>query len=354
MSNLDDNPFGDPFADPSVRQAAQSNNPTATVDEYNPFADNNRPAAAQGVRGASNPPPVMQPSSQPAASAGRGAPPTYTQTAAQKPPQDDLLRRQEELERKAAELSRREQELERRAQQQAAGGGPNPNNWPPLPSFVPFQPCFYMDIEVEIPTEFQRTVTHAYYLWMAYLLTLMLNVLGALVYMFWGFADPNITGIGIFLLSLLQLAIFTPCSFLCWYRPLYKAFKSDSSVSFVVFFACMFVQIGLGIIFALGINNWSCGWINMVHQFSNDAIFAGIVMLLPTLGFTGCAVVMILLLMKVHSLYRSSGASFAKAQQEFSTGVMTNPDVQSGMASAAGAAARNTFSAATTPSGGRY
>jgi hypothetical protein len=40
------------------------------------------------------------------------------------------------------------------------------NNWPPLPKFVPWQPCFYHDIHVEIPPEFQTVVGAAYRLWM--------------------------------------------------------------------------------------------------------------------------------------------------------------------------------------------
>lgn len=40
------------------------------------------------------------------------------------------------------------------------------NNWPPLPSFCPVQPCFFQDISMEIPQEFQKTVSTMYYLWM--------------------------------------------------------------------------------------------------------------------------------------------------------------------------------------------
>lgn len=39
------------------------------------------------------------------------------------------------------------------------------NNWPPLPEQCCFQPCFYQDIQVDIPLEFQKIVRHLYYLW---------------------------------------------------------------------------------------------------------------------------------------------------------------------------------------------
>jgi len=42
----------------------------------------------------------------------------------------------------------------------------------------------------------------------------------------------------------------------------------------------------------------------------------------------------------VHRIYRSTGASFAKAQQEFSQGVLSNRAVQQTVGNAAVAAAR--------------
>lgn len=78
----------------------------------------------------------------------------------------ELQRRQEELERKAEELARREAELR-------AGSAGRRNNWPPLPAFCPVQPCFYQDINVDIPLEFQRIVRHLYHLWMCEYLSLL-------------------------------------------------------------------------------------------------------------------------------------------------------------------------------------
>lgn len=43
------------------------------------------------------------------------------------------------------------------------------NNWPPLPQGCCFQPCFYQDIYVDIPLEFQKVVRMLYYIWLCML-----------------------------------------------------------------------------------------------------------------------------------------------------------------------------------------
>lgn len=122
------------------------------------------------------------------------------------PVDDDKQRRQEELDRKAEELERRE------AQLRNSSAGVRRNNWPPLPEQCCFQPCFYQDINVEIPSEFQRIVRHLYNLWMFYAMTMVCNVLGGVLLLFHG------EGVGFehFMLGLIYGTLFTPASFLCW------------------------------------------------------------------------------------------------------------------------------------------
>lgn len=57
----------------------------------------------------------------------------------------------------------------------------------------------------------------------------------------------------------------------------------------------------------------------------------------------GCNVSAIFL--QIHSLYRRTGASFQKAQQEFAAGVFSNPAVRTAAANAAAGAAENAFRA---------
>ncbi|KAJ8380399.1 hypothetical protein SKAU_G00011770 [Synaphobranchus kaupii] len=333
MSDFDSNPFADPefsnpFQDPSVTQVTQNAPPG--LEEYNPFTDGRTAAPGSAPKA----PPTTN--TQPAIMKPTEEPPAYTprqQTQDQSQAQAELLRRQEELEKKAAELDRREREM----QSLSASGG-RKNNWPPLPEKFPVGPCFYHDISVDIPVEFQKTVKIMYYLWMFHTGTLFVNIFGCLA---WFCVD---TGRGVdFGLSMLWFMLFTPCSFVCWYRPLYGAFRSDSSFRFFVFFFIYICQFGVHVLQAIGIAGWgACGWISALTGL-NKSVPVGIIMILISALFTASAVISLIMFKKVHGLYRTTGASFEKAQQEFATGVMANKTVQTAAASAASGAARGAF-----------
>ncbi|NWU84424.1 SCAM3 protein, partial [Onychorhynchus coronatus] len=352
-----DNPFQDP--------AALQPRPGAALDGYNPFESDAPPPPFQTPSVA--PPPPVPAAAQPPRKASPTEPRNYgsygSQVRGEAPPgrEDpeggdgspgsvsptaqasaaaataELLKRQEELNRKAEELDRREREL-----QNAALGGAQTrlNNWPPLPSFCPVKPCFYQDIPVEIPADFQKTVTTMYYLWMASTITLFLNFLSSLA---WFCVDPS-SGSG-FGLSILWALLYTPCSFVCWYRPMYKAFRSDSSFNFFVFFFVFFAQNVMYVLQAIGIPNWGfCGWIlSLIALRTNTAV--AVMMILVALSFTAVAVLGIIMLKKIHSLYRRTGASFQKAQEEFAAGVFSNQAVRTAAANAAAGAASSAFRA---------
>ncbi|XP_025327930.1 secretory carrier-associated membrane protein 2 isoform X3 [Canis lupus dingo] len=241
--------------------------------------------------------------------------------------QASLLRQQEELDRKAAELERKEREL----QSTVASLHVRENNWPPLPFWCPVKPCFYQDFSVEIPADYQRICKMLYYLWMLHSVTLFLNLLACLA---WFLVDSS-KGVD-FGLSILWLIMFTPCAFLCWYRPIYKAFRSDNSFSFFVFFFIFFCQIVIYIIQLVGIPGLGdSGWIAALSTLKQDHLAVSIIMMVVAGFFTLCAVLSLFLLKRVHSLYRRTGASFQQAQEEFSQGIFSNRTFRSAASSAA-------------------
>nr|XP_033780274.1 secretory carrier-associated membrane protein 3 isoform X7 [Geotrypetes seraphini] len=339
MAERDLNPFVEPegmenpFQDPSVMEQKPSSQ-YATLDVYNPFDSQGERRDMQQP-----PPPYQPPTNMP-------QPPTETVQPPRKPSANepknygsygsqeataaataDLLRKQEELNRKAAELDRRERELQSATLGNAAV---RQNNWPPLPSFCPIQPCFYQDISVEIPQEFQKTVFTMYYLWTFSAATLFLNFLASLA---WFCVDSSMGSS--FGLSILWALLFTPCSFVCWYRPLYKAVRSDSSFNFFVFFFIFFVQDIIYVLQTIGIPGWGfSGWIASLAAIKKNLAVA-IIMMIVALFFTATSVLGIVMLKRIHSMYRRTGASFQKAQEEFTTGVFSSQAVRNAAAGAA-------------------
>lgn len=111
----------------------------------------------------------------------------------------------------------------------------------------------------------------------------------------------------------------------------------------------------------------SSGWINAITAMGSNKAVGVIMMVVAAFFTTGAALSVVLLKMvsssefwsenlwlfgldswvigvfQVHSNYRRTGASFQKAQQELSQGVLTNRTFQSAAASAATTAAQSTL-----------
>ncbi|XP_048844984.1 secretory carrier-associated membrane protein 4-like isoform X2 [Brienomyrus brachyistius] len=128
------------------------------------------------------------------------------------------------------------------------------NNFPPLPWFIPIKPCFYQNIEEEIPAQHRRLVRRAYNLWILYSLTLCVNLVSCIAWWAGGGSGAN------FGLALLWLLLFSPCGYTCWFRPLYKAFRADSSFNFMTFFFIFFLQCVIVVIQAVGISGWGASY----------------------------------------------------------------------------------------------
>uniref|UniRef100_A0A8C5F583 Secretory carrier-associated membrane protein n=1 Tax=Gadus morhua TaxID=8049 RepID=A0A8C5F583_GADMO len=309
-----------PFQDPAVTQHS-SNTGYATLDLYNPF-DNKTGVRTRSLVIFKTVTPPSRTTPTEARNYG-----SYTSQAAVNATTAELLRKQEELEKKARELEKRERELESHG---LGPGASRQNNWPPLPAFCPVGPCFYQDISLDISQSFQRTVTIMYYFWMFCAATLLFNLVSSLA-MF--IVDPQ-GGVGLGL-AILWALLFTPCSFVCWYRPVYKAFRTDSSFNFFAFFFVFFAQVVVFVIMTIGIPGWGfSGWIVSLAALKTS-VPVGVIMMINAIFFTAQTALGVIMLKKVHSMYRQTDASFQKAQAEFATGVMANQVVRNAATNAA-------------------
>jgi len=313
MSAFDENPF----ADPNVQQSTASTGQTAGREDSDSFDEQKMTSPA--------PVAAAVPPSQPAVMSltQEVTPPQYIPTGEQSVTIAEFQRRQDELERKAAELAKREEELK------ASSYSVRVNNWPPMPGFIPCQPCFYQDINVEIPVEFQEMVRRLYYLWLFHAIILLGNLFAGTCYLFGGLDNGSLFG-----WSLVYTFFFIPLSFLCWFRPAYKAFRSDSSFNFMVFFFIFFCQFCFSVVMALGIpGTGGSGIITAIVTFRGGNrvagavkgdYFIGFIVLLVALGFAAAAVADFFMLTKIHEYYRTTGASLSKAQAELTSNVLSN------------------------------
>ena len=72
--------------------------------------------------------------------------------------------------------------------------GGSVKNFPPLPSFCPWKPCFYHAIDVEIPVASQKNCKIMFYIWQFYVLSLVVNSISAFALLVGGSASADTAG----------------------------------------------------------------------------------------------------------------------------------------------------------------
>ncbi|XP_019412920.1 PREDICTED: secretory carrier-associated membrane protein 1-like isoform X4 [Lupinus angustifolius] len=155
-------------------------------------------------------------------------------------PFSDVKAKEKELQAKEAELKRREQEIKRREDAIArAGIVVEEKNWPP------FFPIIHHNIADEIPIHLQRVQYVAFTTWLGLVLCLLWNIVAVTTAWIKG------EGPTIWFLAIIYFISGAPGSYVLWYRPLYRAMRTDSALKFGWFFLSYAVHIAFCIFAAV-------------------------------------------------------------------------------------------------------
>ncbi|KAL5724694.1 Secretory carrier-associated membrane protein 5 [Ranunculus cassubicifolius] len=153
---------------------------------------------------------------------------------------NDSKKKEKELSSWEADLKRREQDIKRREEAVNRAGVPvDDRNWPP------FFPIIHHDITNEIPIHAQRLQYMAFASWLGIVLCLSFNVIAVIVC--WAKGG----GVKIFFLATIYALMGIPLSYVLWYRPLYRAMRTDSALKFSWFFLFYLLHIGFCIFAAI-------------------------------------------------------------------------------------------------------
>ncbi|KMT02014.1 hypothetical protein BVRB_9g208840 [Beta vulgaris subsp. vulgaris] len=226
---------------------AQNQNPFAEED-VNPFADqpNGKGSKQSAFNGgafympnpgsvAPSPNPVLSPLPSGRADYNRGATVDIPLENGM-----DLKSKEKELLAKEAELKKREQELRRREDAiSRAGIVIEEKNWPP------FFPLIHHDIPNEIPVHLQKLQYVAFTTYLGLALCLLWNIVAVTIAWIKG------EGVKIWLLAIIYFISGVPGAYVFWYRPLYRAMRTDSALKFGWFFIAYSVHIGFCILAAV-------------------------------------------------------------------------------------------------------
>ncbi|GAB4825003.1 Secretory carrier-associated membrane protein 3 [Ancistrocladus abbreviatus] len=149
----------------------------------------------------------------------------------------DLKKKEKELQAREAVLRKREQELKRKEDAVAqAGIVIEEKNWPQI------FPLIHHDIANEIPVHLQRLQYVAFATYLGLVLCLSWNIIAVTTAWIKG------EGVKIWLLSIIYFISGVPGAYVLWYRPLYRAMRTDSALKFGWFFLLYAVHIGFCIL----------------------------------------------------------------------------------------------------------
>ncbi|CAN1231479.1 Secretory carrier-associated membrane protein 1, partial [Linum perenne] len=152
----------------------------------------------------------------------------------------DFKSKEKELQAKEAELKRKEQELKRREEAISRAGVVIEEN-----NFPPFFPIIHHDIANEIPIHLQRIQYVAFTTLLGLVLCLLWNVIAVTTAWIKG------EGPTIWFLAVIYFITGVPGAYVCWYRPLYRAMRTDSALKFGWFFLAYLFHIGFCILAAV-------------------------------------------------------------------------------------------------------
>ncbi|XP_020091956.1 secretory carrier-associated membrane protein 2-like isoform X1 [Ananas comosus] len=144
----------------------------------------------------------------------------------------DVKKKEKELQALETELNRREKELKRREEAAArAGIVIEEKNWPP------FFPIIHHDIANEIPIHVQRMQYFAFASLLGLVLCLFWNVIAVTAAWIKG------EGVKIWFLAIIYFISGVPGAYVLWYRPLYRAMRTESALKFGWFFLFYLLHI---------------------------------------------------------------------------------------------------------------
>ncbi|XP_076912120.1 secretory carrier-associated membrane protein 4 [Bidens hawaiensis] len=156
------------------------------------------------------------------------------------PLDSDPKKKATELSNWESDLKRRENDIRRREQAVAGVAIPaDDRNWPP------FFPIIHHDIANEIPVHAQKLQYLAFASWLGLVLCLTFNVVAVIV------CWIKDGGVKIFFLAVIYALLGVPLSYVLWYRPLYRAMRTDSALKFGWFFLFYLLHLGFCIYAAI-------------------------------------------------------------------------------------------------------